>query len=569
MPREPAPRMKDASAKGEGMDYWFPVPPAKGAFEWEGPPVGSRNVITEKKGRVAGKDKTLHRQPEKYQRIRGLAQKFIEDHRGVIMIRDAVIHGVRVRMFTNSEHHCDFWIHNWFSPEEWEQATGRTTAGRPRVIVYALTGIEGEQPAAYYNRNASEVIFFNTSYYGQLKSWTLGAVGRVLAEEYGIHSIHGACVVFNGKAILYIAPTGTGKSTSSYGLTPYPGTKFHSDDWVYVRHAYRNKRDGKFYAPFVIRTGEGSEVKGFRVFRWIKETGSQHPDANVEALMLNGDEVSLRLNDLDISAPPTSFGYISEKEFYLRTNLVESFPLALVELMRCETENCPQVTDAFLSRMSATLDGIVSELLSSTDLELKAVIKDKGWAELRKKIARFIAFGNSRAMFDQSRAFEKGKVILDPMEPVTIDTVMLIKRDLKEKHLLESLALGEFIERLLIGDTPDGKWEIAYNDYRAVDDEEEKKYLRELFERAGGAGRTVYQQFVMDRTNRPSTLDEEFELMEVLHGSTRCYDLNTILQAAGYTKRDSVAKTIQLIVKVLRDRPTDIRVTLEELRGIP
>ncbi|HYA21606.1 MAG TPA: hypothetical protein VEG31_00285, partial [Thermoproteota archaeon] len=441
------------------------------------------------------------------------------------------------------------------------------TEARPRVMVYSLTGVEGEQPAAYYNRDASEIIFFNTSYYGQLKSWTLGAVGRVLAEEYGIHSIHGACVVFNGRAVLYIAPTGTGKSTSSYGLTPYPGTKFHSDDWVYVRHAYRNKRDGEFYAPFAIRTPGGYELKGFRVFRWIKEKGSQHPDATVKALTLNGDKISLRLNDLDVSVPPTSFGYISEKEFYLRTNLVESFPLALVELMRCETENCPEVTDAFLSNASATLDEIVSELLSSADQELKAVIKDRGWAELRKKIAKLIAFANSRAMFDQSRAFERGKVILNPMEPVMIDTVMLIKRDFKEKHLLESLALAEFIERLLVGDTPDGKWEIAYNDYRAVDDEEEKKYLKDLFRRADEAGRTVYRQFMMDRDDRPLTLDEEFELMEVLHGSTRCYDLNTILQAAGYTKRDSVAKTIQLIAKALRDKPTDIEVSLEEFRG--
>jgi len=559
--------MKDAPAEGEGVDYWFPSPPVEGAFEWDGSLVGSRNLITAEKGRVASKDKALHRQPEKYQRIRKLAQEFVEDRRGAIMIRDAVIHGVRVRMFTNSEHHCDFWVHNWFSPEEWEQATGRKSEERPVVIVYALTGVEGEQPAAYYNRDASEIIFFNTSYYGQLKSWTLGAVGRVLAEESGIHSIHGACVTFNGKAILYIAPTGTGKSTSSYGLTPYPGTKFHSDDWVYVRHAYKNKRDGKFYVPSTISAADGFEVKGFRVFRWIREAGSQYPDASVEALTLNGDKVSLRLGDLDTSTPPTSFGYISEKEFYLRTNLVESFPLALVELMKCETENCPEVTDAFLSRASATLDEVISELLSSADPELKAVIKDKGWAELRKKMARFIAFGNSRAMFDQSRAFAKDKVILNPMEPVMIDTVMLIKRDFREDHVLESLPLGEFIERLLVGDTPDGKWEIAYNDYRAVDDEEEKKYLKDLFEKADESGRTVYQQFVMDRENFPFTLDEEFELMEVLHSSTHCYDLNTILQAAGFTKRDSVARTIQLIVKVLKNRPTDIKVTLEEFTG--
>jgi hypothetical protein len=237
--------------------------------------------------------------------------------------------------------------------------------------------------------------------------------------------------------------------------------------------------------------------------------------------------------------------------------------------LRSETENCPEVTDAFVSRASAILDEVISELLSSSDPELELAIKDKGWAELRRKIGRFIAFGNSRAMFDQSRALPADKVVLNPMEPVMIETTMLIKRDFKEEHVLEDLPLDRFIERLLVGNTPDGKWEVAYNDYRAVDDEEEKEYLKRLFERSRRGGRSIYEEFKLDRQNRPVTLDGEFELMEVLHSSSRCYDLNTVLQAAGYSKRDSVTKTIQLIVEVLRNRPMTISLTLDEFSSLP
>ena len=535
-----------------------------GAFEWDGPPLGGRNILTGEKARVPRKDKALHRKPEKYQRLKQLAQKFMEEKGGAIMIRDAIVHGIRARMFTNSEHHYDFWVENWFSPEEWQKATGKQAQEKPSVMVIALIGVEGEEPAAYYNRATNEVIFFNTSYYGQLKSWTVGAVGRVLAEEYGIHSIHGACVAIDGKAILYIAPTGTGKSTSSYGLMSYPGTRFHSDDWVYVRYSYRNKKDGKFYAPFRVVQNGGSGLEGYRVFRWIREQGEDNPDAEVEALTPSGDTMSLELGDLDVSCPPTAFGYVSEKKFYLRTNLVENFPRALIGIFKSKTENCPEVSDTFLNRASVVLDEVVSKLLSCGDPGVESVLEGQGWAELRKRIARVIAFGNSRAMFDQSRAFPSGRVILNPMEPVVIDTVILIKRNFRDECVLEDLPLPIFIERLLRGDTPYGKWEVAYNDYRAVDDEEEQSYLKQVFERAEPSGQSVYEEFMRDRVNRPVTLDGEFELFEALHDATHCYDLNTILESAGNSKREAVSRTVQLIFDVLRCRPAHVRLTLQD-----
>src|SRR2546428_9312047 len=138
---------------------------------------------------------------------------------------------------------------NWYGPEEWQTTPGLTPPRQPQVTVYALCGVADQPEAAYYSREKSTIIFFNTSYYGQLKSWVLGAVGRILAGEYGIHSIHGACVEKAGKGVLYIAPTGTGKSTSSYGLMTYPNTRFHSDDWVYVRYTYATRHGQRVSGP--------------------------------------------------------------------------------------------------------------------------------------------------------------------------------------------------------------------------------------------------------------------------------------------------------------------------------
>ena len=276
--------------------YSFPPAPTPDASEWPGSPIGVSNTITRTKGRTAVHNKTVDQTP-------GLLEKLLKsahDHLGRISSQqeifehDVAIHGIRVRATTNSRHLFDFWKDNWFGVDEWAGLVG-TPPAEPRIKVYALLGVEGEQEAAYYSHAHNTVIFFNTSYYGQLKSWVLGAVGRLLAEEYGIHSLHGAAVELSGKkGVLYIAPTGTGKSTSSYGLMKFPNTRFHSDDWVYVRYVYQTK-DGQRIGPRRIETDSGP-VLGYRCFRWLEE----HPgvDAPLIGLTPDNEELFLRTSDL-------------------------------------------------------------------------------------------------------------------------------------------------------------------------------------------------------------------------------------------------------------------------------
>ena len=84
---------------------------------------------------------------------------------------DVVIHGIRVRATTNSAHLHDFWIDDWYDLDEWRKATGQAPASQPQVTVYALQGHGQREEAAYYSHTRNTNLFFNTSYYGQLKSW--------------------------------------------------------------------------------------------------------------------------------------------------------------------------------------------------------------------------------------------------------------------------------------------------------------------------------------------------------------------------------------------------------------
>jgi hypothetical protein len=179
----------------------------------------------------------------------------------------ANIHGIVIRLVTNSAHLYDFWVENWYPAP-------RTQTVLPHGVIYAVTGVEGRGPRAYYNHEMKTAVFLNTEYYGQCKSWALGMAADILETQHNVHSVHGSCAVVGGKGVVIIAPTGTGKSTHTWGLMQVPGGKIHSDDWIFLQYK-----------------------KG------------------------------LAMAD------------ISERKFYLRTDMVRSFPSIAPLLERCKCEN--------------------------------------------------------------------------------------------------------------------------------------------------------------------------------------------------------------------------------------
>jgi len=180
---------------------------------------------------------------------------------------NANIHGIIIKLFTNSAHLYDFWVENWYPAP-------RTHSVLPHGTLYAVTGIEGYEPSAYYNHETKTAVFINTEYYGQCKSWALGLAADILETQHAVHSIHGSCAIVGGKGVVIIAPTGTGKSTHTWGLMQLPDGKIHSDDWCFIQYK-----------------------KG------------------------------LAMAD------------ISERKFYIRTDMVKSFPSLAPILDRCKCEN--------------------------------------------------------------------------------------------------------------------------------------------------------------------------------------------------------------------------------------
>ncbi len=552
--------------------YTFPSAPFPDAIEWSGGAIGGGNVVTRTKTRTAIHDKSIDRIEGRRDALVDAAVAHITRCAGrePLFRHDVIIHGVRVRATTNSEHLYDFWVDNWYSPEEWAAISGLMPPREPQVTVYALGGVTDQPEAAYYSRRTNTIVFFNTAYYGQLKSWVLGAVGRVLAEEYGIHSVHGACVEKDGSGILYIAPTGTGKSTSSYGLVAYPSTRFHSDDWVYIRYTYRTT-DGRRLHPMVVTLPDGTEVRGYRVFRWLEFELRAYPGATVTGLDLENKEVTVPVTGLDYNAPVEAHAFTSEKIFYLRTNLVENFPLSAMQMLRSKMENVPDVSPEHVARHGAILDDLV-EAIRTEGGEVTEYFAEHSREEIKHVLARLIAFDNARAMLEAGKVLPPERFFANPMEPARLSTVILLRRDRADGTVAERLTLLQVTAALLIGETPDGKREVAYNAYRAVDDDVEKAFITSLEDevkgRRGAVGpEDLYRAFER-RPDVPETLREEFELFRVLHRACACYAINTVLTADPRVKgrKEAVGLTMDVIARLIDQRPQGLHLTLENYR---
>ncbi len=320
-----------------------------------------------------------------------------------------------------------------------------------------------------------------------------------------------------------------------------PGSRFHSDDWVYVRYAVPGKH-GEPVAPtaFHLETGtlEGAAA--------IAAVLDRAPLAGrYDGYRLTGDRISGDIADLDLSAPLQAYAYTSEKVFYLRTNLVESFPLAARGLMDAPLENVPNVSKELVDRERSILLAAAEALDGATGFIREETIHE---------LARLIAFDNARAMLDAAAVFGQDRVVANPLDPVRLGAVFLLERDFKERWVLQPSNQDHFLGNLFVGTTPTGTRETAYNAYRAVDDAAERAVIDAWpAEQHFPEGLFAH---IRRTANVPLTLVAEATLFTALHSATRCFSLNTILQSddAVNTRAEAVARTLKVIVEAAQGR---------------
>lgn len=202
----------------------------------------------------------------------------------------AVIGGMPVLLQTNSPHLINFWRRNWYLTDGEQVREASERYAIPIVKLWAaVQERDPESARAFYCGETNEAVFWNTDYYGQVKSWALGAAGVELSK-YDVHSIHGACVEVNGKGIVIVAPTGTGKSTYTDLLSRFHEidsrytSKINSDDWVYVRDGIATPSERHIYVRTdVVADSPSKETKaaGRSLAAVMREILDRYPAENV------------------------------------------------------------------------------------------------------------------------------------------------------------------------------------------------------------------------------------------------------------------------------------------------
>jgi hypothetical protein len=141
----------------------------------------------------------------------------------------AGIYGCCIKLLTEVEYAKDRWEDNFYTMSEDIRSHGR-------LIV--LEEPE-QQMTVKYDPYTKTAFLINVDYYGWIKSIALAVAGDVLEDEHRIYSVHGAAIDVGGHGVSLIAPSGTGKTTHSWGLLRLKNARLVSDDWYFVRLSSR------------------------------------------------------------------------------------------------------------------------------------------------------------------------------------------------------------------------------------------------------------------------------------------------------------------------------------------
>jgi len=141
---------------------------------------------------------------------------------------NANISGVIVQLRTNVSHLYDFWVENWY-PAQLEADL------EPHGIIYAVDGIAGREPRAFYNSETKTGVIVNADNYKPLRSLALGLVMDVSERRFGVCGVRGMSADTAGKGLILVGPPGTRKTELFFEILEDQRFRLHSNDIVFVR----------------------------------------------------------------------------------------------------------------------------------------------------------------------------------------------------------------------------------------------------------------------------------------------------------------------------------------------
>jgi len=141
---------------------------------------------------------------------------------------NANINGAIIQLRTNVAHLYDFWMENWY-PAQLEADL------EPHGVIYAVDGIAGREPRAFYNSETKTGILVNSDNYAPLRSLAFGLVMDVSERLFNVQAIRGMSADIDGNGLILIGPKGTNKTQLFLSLIKEDSFRIHSNDIVFTR----------------------------------------------------------------------------------------------------------------------------------------------------------------------------------------------------------------------------------------------------------------------------------------------------------------------------------------------
>lgn len=160
---------------------------------------------------------------------------------------NANIGGLLIQLRTNSPHLNDFWIENWY-PAQLEAEV------EPHGIIYAVKGVPGREPRAFYHEGSRTAVLVNTAFYPQLRRLAVGLANDIGERLFDSYAVQAAVVDYGGKGAMVLGPAGAARVELLSELLGVNGAKLCSYETAVVRNAGFDASAESIERKFLMKT---------------------------------------------------------------------------------------------------------------------------------------------------------------------------------------------------------------------------------------------------------------------------------------------------------------------------
>ncbi len=261
--------------------------------------------------------------------------------------RDAILGGLRARLFTNHLPLADAWSDRFFGPQEWQHLVQQTPPPDAVMSVYAAV-IKDHEPLSAVNPATSTAVMINRTDDDALLD-TLAVLAAHKLGEQAAWLARGTCVTVGTRGLIV---TGPGHASVAADIATRAGGQVAIHDPVLARITLTRQVDGVQLAPTRILTERGREITGAHILHWLRRDAYQEPRADVFCLTLAQRDEPVMARDLDLDR---------SAEIYLypltRTSPRPVAPLLLTDVVGLVSESHLAVLSvdarAFVTRVMA------------------------------------------------------------------------------------------------------------------------------------------------------------------------------------------------------------------------